>query len=148
MTTFDSSIVSRAPWVALCSVFVLGLLGCPAKSICPTCTVTGVMAEGGTRSEAPKSAVNLLLGSNSGGAVKEVRVTLTASDGTSETVTYSGDKVAGVNSSTMTTIADNELYDINGKAPARASVEFVYSSGKTSSDTLTVEPESGATGVR
>lgn len=65
-------------------------------------------------------------------------------DGTSETLTDSGDKV---NTSTMTTIADNELYDIGGKAPAGASVEFVFSSGKTSSDALSVEPET-ATGTR
>lgn len=59
-------------------------------------------------------------------------------DGTSETLTDSGDKV---NTSTMTTIANNELYDIGGKAPARASVEFVFS------DALSVEPET-ATGTR
>jgi hypothetical protein len=41
----------------------------------------------------------------------------------------------------MTTIANNELYDIGGKAPARASVEFVFS------DALSVEPET-ATGTR
>lgn len=148
MTTFISSFAVRAPWFALSSAFAIGLLGCPAKSICPTCTVTGVKAEGGTTSSAPKSAVNLQLGSSSGGGVKEVRVTLTASDGTSETLTYSGDKVAGINTSTMTTIADNELYDIGGKAPARASVEFVFTSGKTSSDALAVEPETAPSGSR
>ena len=142
-----SSFPSR-PLSILIVPLVLGMLGCPAKSACPTCTIRGVMAEGGTVNPAPKSSVNLQLGSSSGGGVKEVRVTLTASDGTSETLTYSGDKVAGINASTMTTIADNELYDIGGKAPARASVEFVFSSGKTSSDALAVEPETATSGTR
>lgn len=148
MSKQASSFLTRVLPSAIAASMLVGTLGCPAKSVCPACTVTGVMAEGGTPSATPKSAVELQLGSSSGGGVKEVRVTLTASDGTSETLTYTGDKVSGINASSMTTIADNELYDIKGKAPARATVEFVFSNGKTSSDALTVEPEAGATGPR
>jgi hypothetical protein len=143
----SSSFPSRILSILLVPL-MLGTLGCPAKSPCPTCTVRGVMAEGGTASATPKSALDVQLASSTGGGVKEVRVTLTASDGTSETLTYSGDKVAGINSSTVTTIADNELYDIGGKAPTRASIELVLGNGKTVSDGLAVEPEASATGTR
>ncbi len=121
---------------------LLGLLaGCPAKSACPLCTISGVRAEAGTANPTPTSAVNLQLSSSSAGAVKQVDVTLTAADGSTETLTYSGDKVSGINSSSMTTIGDNELYDIGGKAPARASVAILFTSGKSQTDALAIEAE-------
>ena len=135
------------------SAFALGGLlaistGCPAKAACPPCYVGGVMAGTGTPNAAPKSAVYLQLdSSNSSQKVSEVHVILSDSAGTSETLTYSGDQVKGINATSLTSIEDAELYSVNGQPPVSAEVEFVFSSGKTTSPaTITVKAES-ATGT-
>jgi hypothetical protein len=74
--------------------------------------------------------------------VSEVRVILTDASGGTETLTYSGEKVAGINTTSLTAIEDGELYSIDGKPPVSAEVEFVFGSGKsTSPTTITVKPE-------
>jgi hypothetical protein len=100
-----------------------------------------------TTTTAPSSAVYLQLDGNlSREKVSEVRVTLKDSDGNPETLTYSGDKVTGINGSSLTSIADSELYSVNGKPPASAEVEFTFSSGKSSGPmSITVKPETTST---
>jgi hypothetical protein len=105
------------------------------------------MADGTTPNAAPSSAVYLQLdSSNSSQKVSEVHVILTDASGGSETLTYSGDKVKAINSTSLTSIADSELYSVNGNPPVTAEVEFVFGSGKsTSPATITVKPESTTT---
>jgi hypothetical protein len=126
---------------------LLGVTGCPAKSGCLTCTVSGVMADGGTTTAtaAPNSTLNLQMSTS--GPIKEVRVTLNSADGTSETLVYSGDKVSGINSSTVTSITDAGLYDVDGKAPSKGTVAVDFTNGKSVSYPLTVEPEGTAPGT-
>jgi hypothetical protein len=129
--------------LALCGVLV-SVTGCPAKAACPPCYVGGVMADGATPSSAPSSAVHLQLDSGySSEKVSEVHVTLTDANGGSETLTYSGDEVKAINSTSLTSIADTELYSVDGKPPVTAQVEFVFGSGKSTTATkITVKPES------
>lgn len=102
------------------------------------------MADGSTANAAPSSAVYLQLDSGySSEKVSEVHVVLTDANGGSETLTYSGDKVKAINSTSLTSIADSELYSVDGKPPVTAEVEFVFGSGKSTSATkITVKPES------
>jgi hypothetical protein len=117
--------------------------GCPAKATCPPCYVGDVMADGGTPNAAPKSAVYLQLDSSySSEKVSEVKVVLMDASGTAETLTYSGDKVSGINARSLTSIVDSELYSVEGKPPVSAEVEFVFGSGKsTIPATISVKPE-------
>lgn len=137
----------RLPLV-LVSTFALGgmlasMTGCPAKATCPPCYVGDVMAEGGTPNAAPSSALHLQLDSSySKEEVKEVTVILMDANGTAETLTYSGEKVKGINATSLTSIADSELYSVNGKPPVSAEVEFEFGSGKsTTPATISVKPE-------
>jgi hypothetical protein len=136
----------RVSAVAVCGVLAI-LTGCPAKLACPPCYVGGVMANSGSTNAAPKSAVHLQLDSSlSGQTVTGVTVVLTDANGTSETLTYSGDKVAGINATALTEIADAELYSVDGKPPVDAQVEFTFKSGKTTEPiTISVKPEDSAT---
>lgn len=106
---------------------------------------------GGTPNAAPKSAVYLQLDSSySSEKVTEVHVVLTDANGVSETLTYSGDKVKNISATSLTSIEDAELYSVDGKPPANAQVDFVFSSGKsTSAAVIPVKPESstGTTGT-
>lgn len=106
------------------------------------------MAAGGSPSATPSSAVYLQLDSSySSEQVSEVRVVLTDATGGSETRTYSGDEVTSINTTSLTSIADSELYSIDGKPPVTAKVEFEFSSGKSTSPAkITVKPEA-ATGT-
>lgn len=130
--------------------------GCPAKGGCPPCYVGDVMAPSSTTTStttsttAPKSAVYLQLdGSYSKEKVSGVKLILTDSAGASETLTYSGDKVTSINGTSLTSIADAEIYSVNGKPPVTADVEFTFSSGKTSGPiTITVKPETATTAPR
>jgi hypothetical protein len=112
--------------------------GCPAKGGCPPCYVGGVMSSSGTTTTtttttAPSSAVYLQLdGSYSKEKVSQVRVILTDAAGTTETLTYSDQKVERINGSSLTSIADAELHSVNGKPPVSADVEFTFVGGKTS----------------
>ncbi len=142
----------------LLSVVALGgvlgsTTGCPAKSACPPCYLGGVMANTSTTTTttttptAPKSAVYLQLdSSNSKEKVSEVKVVLSDGAGGTETLTYSGDKVTGITSTSLTSIADSELYSINGKPPTTAEVELTFSSGKSTGPmTIPVKPETTST---
>jgi hypothetical protein len=137
----------RVPLV-LVSAFALGGLlasttGCPAKATCPPCYVGDVMADGSTPSATPKSAVYLQLDSSyRSEKVSEVKLILMDAAGTAETLTWSGEKVKGINATSLTSIADSELYDVNGQPPVSAEVEFVFGSGKsTPPATITIKPE-------
>jgi archaellin len=130
--------------LALCGVLV-SVTGCPAKPVCPPCYVGGVMADGAATkpSATPSSAVYLQLDSGySSEKVSEVQVVLTDADGKTETLKYSGDKVSAINSTSLTSIADNELYSVEGKPPVSAAVEILFSSGKSmSAPKITIKPE-------
>jgi hypothetical protein len=134
----------------LCGVLAIAT-GCPAKNACPPCYVGGVMADtGSTPNPAPNSAVHLQLDSSySRERVSEVRVVLTDANGGAETLTYSGDKVKDINSKSLTTISDTELYSVGDNPPVDAQVDFVFSSGKTASAiSIPVKPETpGSTGT-
>jgi hypothetical protein len=133
---------------ALLSALALGgvlasITGCPAKAACPPCYVGGVMADSSSPSTAPSSAVYLQLDSSySSEKVSEVHVVLTDANGTSETLTYSGDEVSAINTTSLTSIPDSELYSIDGKPPVTAQVEFVFGSGKSMGPTkFNIKPE-------
>jgi hypothetical protein len=132
---------------ALRACFALGsllsLTGCPAQQACPPCFVGDVLAPDGRPNPTPKATLNLQLDKSLGrqGKVSEVNLTLTDATGNTETLTYGSDKVSGVNSSSMTTISDNEAYDIAGSAPVSAQVEIVFANGHRASDDIDVRPE-------
>jgi hypothetical protein len=145
---FDTPVCKPHLRTVLLSALALGgvlasTTGCPAKAACPPCYVGGVMADSGTTNAAPSSAVHLQLDSRySNEKLSEVKVILTDASGGSETLTYSGEKIKAINTTSLTSIADNELYSIDGKPPETAEVEFKFSSGKSTGPiTISVKPE-------
>lgn len=151
MSSRDLSPISRSRGLVPALLFapLLGLLtACPVKPTCPNCHVSGVMAEGGTPSAAPNSALNVQVKPLRRDSIKEIRVTLSSADGASETLTYAGDQIAGVNATSTTAIPDAGLYDVEGKAPSKAEIEIVFKDGSTLNEPLTIEAESSGGATR
>lgn len=121
----------------------LGLTGCPAQSACPPCFVGGVMAPGSQPNPSPDATVNLQLSRDAAreGAVSEVHVTLKDANGNSETVTYDSSKVGTLDSSSMLTLRDNDVYSVDDQAPKTANVEIVFVNGTRMSQDIRLKTE-------
>lgn len=128
---------------------LLGLSGCPAQGGCPPCYVGDVMADASSPDASPSSALYVQLASSDGGKgpVAEVSVTIKSPDGGKETHTYSGDEVAGISASSMVSIPDPGLYDVDGHPPAsKADITISFTSGESISDTIDVKPAGKGSG--
>ena len=125
----------------LASIMVLG--GCPTKPSCSKCYVGGVMTSSGGTVADPKSALYLQLKDAGGKAVTAVEVTLSSSSGETEILNYEASQLAGVNETSVTSIPDPALYDIDGESPSAAKAKITLKGGQSFTTDLGINTGSG-----
>jgi hypothetical protein len=62
-------------------------------------------------------------------------------NGNSETVTYDSSKVGTLDSSSMLTLRDNDVYSVDDQAPKTANVEIVFVNGTRMSQDIRLKTE-------